>query len=36
MSVMEMVHFADMYSYRNVKCLYTFPRLNSVGELKPC
>ncbi|WEW53611.1 terminase large subunit [Staphylococcus phage vB_SauH_SPJ2] len=22
---MEMVHFADMYSYRNVKCLYTFP-----------
>lgn len=22
---MEMVHFADMHSYANVKCLYTFP-----------
>lgn len=22
---MEMVHFADMYSFKNVKCLYTFP-----------
>ena len=26
MSVMEMVHFADMYSFKNVKCLYTFPK----------
>lgn len=25
MSVMEMVHFADMYSYKSPKCLYTFP-----------
>ncbi|AII26915.1 phage terminase, large subunit [Staphylococcus phage SaGU1] len=27
MGVMEMVHFADMHSYANAKCLYTFPRL---------
>ena len=26
MGVMEMVHFADMHSYANVKCLYTFPK----------
>ena len=26
MSVMEMVHFADMYSYKSPKCLYTFPK----------
>lgn len=25
MSVMEMVHFADINSYNSVKCLYTFP-----------
>ncbi|WVH13343.1 terminase large subunit [Staphylococcus phage LSA2302] len=25
MGVMEMVHFADMHSYANAKCLYTFP-----------
>ena len=24
MGVMEMVHFADLHSYANVKCLYTF------------
>lgn len=22
---MEMVHFADLHSYANVKCLFTFP-----------
>ena len=25
MGVAEMVHFADMYSYKRPKCLYTFP-----------
>lgn len=25
LSVMEMVHFADIHSYANIKCLYTFP-----------
>lgn len=26
MGVMEMVHFADLHSYANVKCLFTFQR----------
>ena len=26
MCVMEMVHFADLHSYANVKCLFTFPK----------